>query len=427
MTLQEFQEKNPTKEEREEAVKGMSDEEIDELIAHAGIVQAKIAYSRLKKRNQIRRYTPRYNELAVRTLRYLSESKTDNVVFSPFSVLMLLSIAADAVDGDTRQEIFNVISSDLPYEKYRDMISELQRLFTEIVSVNDGEDEYERGGEVVSANAVCVQKSIENSLNAEYENHLAKYHGKLFVSEDIVADVNSWVKENTRGMIGQVADDSMKQMMACLMNAIAFEAEWEEIYDEDDIYEDDFTDVDGNVHEVQMMDSTEFSYIENEKFTGFIKPYKGMDYSYMALLPKQEGQAAMDSAIESLNLSKLFESAIDKKVYVTMPEFKYDFGKDLTDLCKKMGINLLFSPQADFSPLSSEWLKMEAIIHKAHIEVDRKGAKAAAVTMGVVVCGCAPDFEETKSVRLDRPFIYAIMHNGTNLPVFAGITNHIGE
>ncbi len=336
MTIQEFQEKNPTWEDKEEATKGMSDEEVDELIAQAGIVQAKVFYSRLKKRNQIRRYTPRYNELAVKTLRYLSESKTDNVVFSPFSILMLLSIAADATDGETRQEIYNVIASDLPYEKYRDMISEMQRLFTE--EVWDAENGYEKGSELVSANAVCVQKSIENSVNAEYEDHLARYHGILFASEDLVTDVNIWVKENTRGMIEQIVDDNMKDMKACLMNAIAFEAEWEEIYDEVDIYEDVFTDIDGNVHEVLMMDSTEFSYIENEEFTGFIKHYKGGNYSYMALLPKQGGKVAMDSVIEALNLSELFESAIYKTVYVTMPGFKYDFGKDFTDFCKKLGI-----------------------------------------------------------------------------------------
>ena len=423
MTIQEFQEKNPTWEDKEEATKGMSDEEVDELIAQAGIVQAKVFYSRLKKRNQIRRYTPRYNELAVKTLRYLSESKTDNVVFSPFSILMLLSIAADATDGETRQEIYNVIASDLPYEKYRDMISEMQRLFTE--EVWDAENGYEKGSELVSANAVCVQKSIENSVNAEYEDHLARYHGILFASEDLVTDVNIWVKENTRGMIEQIVDDNMKDMKACLMNAIAFEAEWEEIYDEVDIYEDVFTDIDGNVHEVLMMDSTEFSYIENEEFTGFIKHYKGGNYSYMALLPKQGGKVAMDSVIEALNLSELFESAIYKTVYVTMPGFKYDFGKDFTDFCKKLGINTLFSPQADFTPLSSEWLKMEAIIHKAHIEVDRYGTKAAAVTMGEVECGNAFDFEEAKSVRLDRPFVYAIMHNDSRLPVFAGVLNRI--
>ena len=68
---------------------------------------------------------------------------------------------------------------------------------------------------------------------------------------------------------------------------------------------------------------------------------------------------------------------------------------------------------------------MDAIIHKAHIEVDRKGTKAAAVSLGIVVCGCAPQPEEFKEVRLDRPFIYAIMHNQTGLPVFAGVTNYV--
>lgn len=66
---------------------------------------------------------------------------------------------------------------------------------------------------------------------------------------------------------------------------------------------------------------------------------------------------------------------------------------------------------------------MESIIHKAHFEVDRKGTKAAAVTMGVVCAGCAPMMEDFKTICLDRPFVYAIVHNEMGLPVFAGIMN----
>ena len=72
--------------------------------------------------------------------------------------------------------------------------------------------------------------------------------------------------------------------------------------------------------------------------------------------------------------------------------------------------------------MSSEWLKMAAIIHKARIEVDRHGTKAAAVTMGIVYAGAAPRFDY-KIVELDRPFVYAIMHNETGLPVFTGVVN----
>ena len=107
-----------------------------------------------------------------------------------------------------------------------------------------------------------------------------------------------------------------------------------------------------------------------------------------------------------------------------MPEFNGEFRTDLTELLKDMGINKIFSSEADFSPLSSEVLRADSIIHKARIEVDRRGTKAAAATAMFVVAGCAP-MSNPKVVRLDRPFIYAIMHNETGLTVFTGITNQI--
>lgn len=127
-------------------------------------------------------------------------------------------------------------------------------------------------------------------------------------------------------------------------------------------------------------------------------------------------------ALKQIDFTDLFRGAPYDTVYVTMPEFKYDFGEDLTWLCKELGISTVFTPAADFSPMSSEWLKVEAIIHKAHIEVDRHGTKAAAVTMAYAVAGCAPSFD-FKSVELDRPFVYAIMDTETGLPVFTGIHN----
>ena len=75
--------------------------------------------------------------------------------------------------------------------------------------------------------------------------------------------------------------------------------------------------------------------------------------------------------------------------------------------------------------MSGEWLKMDQIVHKAKIEVNRKGTIAAAVTMGVMDLGGAPDFENIRFVTLDRPFLYAVVHNETGLPVFAGMVNQL--
>ena len=49
MDLKTFQEEHPTREEREEVLKQMSNEEIDEIIETCGTVQAKIYYKRFKK------------------------------------------------------------------------------------------------------------------------------------------------------------------------------------------------------------------------------------------------------------------------------------------------------------------------------------------------------------------------------------------
>ena len=142
----------------------------------------------------------------------------------------------------------------------------------------------------------------------------------------------------------------------------------------------------------------------------------------MALLPKDESADAINTLLSSFDLSRIYREKINTEVHVEMPEFRYDFSEDLTAYLEGLGMTRIFTPGADISPMTDEWVKAEGIIHKAHIEVDRKGTKAAAVTAMVMPAGCAPDFD-IPFVRLDRPFIYAIIHNETGLPVFVGIVN----
>ena len=52
---------------------------------------------------EISKYTEKYNNFARELLWKIYKEKEDqNIVMSPFSVLMLLAIAADATTGDTR-------------------------------------------------------------------------------------------------------------------------------------------------------------------------------------------------------------------------------------------------------------------------------------------------------------------------------------
>ena len=355
-----------------------------------------------------------YDEITGKILQeFMEEHRGENVVFSPYSILALLAVAANATAGESRAQIVRSIADHRSYEDVMKAICTLQKSL-------------EVTAQLTSANAVLVQDSISGSIVDEYEDQLkAQLDGSLIVSKDIVTDVNAWVKEKTNGMIQKMADDSMKDMLACLINAIFFDADWKDKYEEDDVYEDDFTNADGTRTEVTMLNSVEDTYLENEFFTGFVKPYKS-NYSFLALLPKkQKSKTFLSRAIKALDFSDLHRSRIQIETHVTMPEFAMEFGKDIIDLCKKMGVKEIFTSAADFSPMSSEWLQLDQIIHKAKIEVNRKGTRASAATMGVVVAGCCPDFERVKYVYLDHPFIYAVVQNKTGLPVFTGMVNQL--
>jgi serine protease inhibitor len=93
----------------------------------------------------------------------------------------------------------------------------------------------------------------------------------------------------------------------------------------------------------------------------------------------------------------------------------------MNDALKDMGIVDAFdAASADLSRLgrsSRGNLFISEVLHKTFISVDEKGTKAGAVTKVEVR-------DESgfmgKIVVLDRPFVYAIIDNATNLPVFVG-------
>ena len=175
-----------------------------------------------------------------------------------------------------------------------------------------------------------------------------------------------------------------------------------------------------------MLHSTEKYYIEDSYFTGFVKPYQA-DYSFMALLTKEEGASFLMQSLTQVDYVSLYLNKIRADVKIAMPEFSYSFEKELTGICQMLGIHTVFTDNADFSPMADVNIKAGCVMHKARIELDRKGTKAAAVTKMyhcLSASACVLQ-HEPKIVYLTRPFIYAIIHNETSLPVFIGVLNRV--
>ena len=212
-----------------------------------------------------------------------------------------------------------------------------------------------------------------------------------------------------------------------LVNPVLFDAEWQNIYRKHEVRDGTFNAIDGTKRTVSMMYSNESLYLDDGKATGFLKPYKN-GYSFAALLPN-EG-VALDDYIASLTgegFLTTVKNAKEGPVEAAMPKFSYDYGIEMSDALKALGMTVPFDAElADFSGLghsSDGSIYISCVLHKAYIAVDEKGTKAGAAT--AIEAPAAGNWEDRRRVILDRPFVYAIIDDAAGLPIFIGAVTDI--
>ena len=345
-----------------------------------------------------------------------------NTLMSSESVINALMLLTEGAKGDTFDELTQTITGGISFEDYRDELM----CFNNKLTVS----QYVK---FHLANSVWV-KDDENDIKVkdDYRKNVKKYYGADFFARpfnsDTVDEINGWVSDNTDAMIPQLLDELSPDAVAVLLNALCFDGEWAEQY-QSVSKDEDFTNSKGVKEKANMLYGTEHSYISDDKAIGFIKPYKGHDYSFMAILPNED--VGVEKYLEDLtgqDLIDLYNSEGSDETHTKIPEFKYDYSAELKDPLKAMGINKAFDPYGcditGMGTTSFENLFVSKVIHKTHIELDKNGTKAAAATAVVIGKGAAaPSHEEPKEVYLDRPFIYAIVDTDTGIPVFLGVVN----
>ena len=238
-------------------------------------------------------------------------------------------------------------------------------------------------------------------------------------------EINAWVSEHTDGMIEDILDKISAEAVMYLVNALAFEADWESEYKAHQVHDGVFHAPDGD-NTAEMMYSEEHTYLSGEGFTGFMKPYKGGRYAFAALLP-DEG-VGLDGLVSSLSgeaLSSMLANAEGAAVETAMPSFSSEYDAELSGTLKALGMADAFDGErADFTGMGHSTLGniyINRVLHKTFIDVTPLGTRAGAATvveMNTESAAIPP--EEPKSVILDRPFLYMIVDTQYNIPLFIG-------
>lgn len=346
-----------------------------------------------------------------------SADKNENSMVSPLSVMIALSMTANGADNNTLAQMEKLLGGSLGIDDLNQYLSAyISRLHNS------------KKAKMSIANSIWFhnQKKRLTVKDEFLKTNASFYNANIYSSpfdNSTLKDINTWVSKKTDGLIKDILKEIPEDVVMYLINALVFDAEWQKIYNKNRVYEDTFHSNDGD-QTVTMMRSKEIKYLKDKKATGFIKPYAD-GYSFVALMPN-EG-VAIEDYIKSLKGSSFIKTVSNPKegvVNAAMPKFSSEYRLEMIEVLKALGMTDAFDGDtADFSRLghSPEGnLYVSNVIHKTYIKVDERGTKAGAATVVEVTPSSAKAEERYYTVTLDRPFVYAVIDNETNLPLFIG-------
>lgn len=360
-----------------------------------------------------------YTDFAVKLFQEcFSDEAEGNVLISPLSVINALAMTAGGARGETLAQMEGLFGADLA------------SLCSYLKTYNEGLPSDEKY-KLHTANSVWIKDNGSFTVSPDFlQSNAAYFNADVYMAPfdgSTLKDINGWVSENTDKMIPEILDQIPEDAVMYLINALAFDAEWQKIYNEYQIRDGVFTCEDGAARNVEMMYSSEYTYLQDTQAQGFLKFYGDKKYAFAALLP-EEG-IPVDDYIASLtgkDLHELLSNATDAPVEAAIPKFEAEYSTLLNNMLTAMGMTDAFDAKlADLSGLGSSNpagnLFISRVIHKTYISVDEKGTKAGAATaVEVNKESAALNPVEPKTVYLDRPFVYMIIDCEENLPVFIG-------
>ena len=341
-----------------------------------------------------------------------------SVLLSPVSILNALGMVANGASGTTLKQIETATGMSL--HQLNDF------LYTYRMSLPADS----KTCKAALANSAWLRDTfrVEDAFLRSCVNYYSAEVYRFAFDGGLVTDLNRWVSKKTDGMISDLLEkEPGAQTMLYLVNAACFDAKWETPYTKENVRTDGiFTAASGKRQTADYLDSHETIYLSGNNVSGFLKPYDGGKYAFVALVP-DEGVTLADY-LRNLTGEHLYQLITDHHyadVQASIPKFTARSELELEEPLRAAGISDLFDVSAaDLRGLGSapngNTLYVNSVLHKTYLELDENGTKAAAATSLDVNAGAAPPSEDVKTVTLDRPFLYMVVDTHACVPLFMG-------
>ena len=350
-----------------------------------------------------------------------------NVVFSPASIGLALSMARAGAKGTTAAQMDTVMRA-MASDDHAAWVNALDTALDSRTGTFKDVAGKDQPVTLRIANAPFAQRDMK--LVSTYLDALASRFGAGLRLVDYKKDfeaarkaIDAWVSDQTEQRIPElIAEGDLDDMTRLvLVNAIYLKAAWQMPFSADLTKPASFTKVDGSTIQVPTMAATEeFRYAEGAGWKAVELPYVGGSLAMTVIVP--DDLAAFEASLDTAALGAITGVLSTRRVDLTMPKFGIETRADLGATLTALGMTDAFDPnRADFSGMTTdERLYISKVIHQANIDVDEKGTTAAAATAVEIRAMALP--ADPVTLHVDRPFLFLVRDVPTGAILFMGRT-----
>lgn len=349
-----------------------------------------------------------------------------NVLISPLSVDLALSMVSNGSSGKNREQMARVLG--VAANKLDKMNARNKSIIQSL-----------RANKQVTleiANAVFANKTTP--FNPEFINltrsvYSAEARNLDFKnSTETLNAINGWCSSKTHGKIPSILSDISDKELMVLLNAIYFKGSWAEKFQKEQTKSEDFSLESGAKTKVKMMHRRgNILYFHGDNFAAVSLPYVGEKQSMYIFLPdKGVSMTAFQAKFTEKNWNAWMSSIAENgasEVILSLPKFTIDSEESMGETLKAMGMKLAFEVgipgtfEKLVPPDYRAWISR--VIHKTFMDVSEEGTEAAAVTavtMGIMAPCPRPTPPPPIEFKVNHPFVLALVDNSTGEIMFLG-------
>lgn len=350
-----------------------------------------------------------------------ANEKDRNIVASPLSAQLLLSMVSNACSEETTAEIAAALGCD-----DLDAVNSLVSKYLAYLPAADKAVTLDFANSVWYHNSFSLASDFTGTMNAKYQADVFK-RDLQSNSKAVIDEINGWVDNKTKGLIPHIIDFLPNTTASILANALYYNGQWTEPFEKKETKKGDFIGT-NETKAVDMMHKLDFQhYYVGDGFKA-VKMEVGANKAFEAVMVLPDEGVNIDNIIAEGKLDAYSSFKFnDMVIDYYLPKFKIEPSKkELDAVLSSLGMPSLGKLQK-LAMFNGDVEARFNVFQKACIEFSEKGAEGAAVTWSVLNTSTGEPGQkvEIPIVKFDRPFAFFINETQTGACLFAARVNQL--